>query len=81
MSTSIEFLVQEFDNFLVNKPYFTPAQLIEIGLWGSSSAASAALKRGDLPSIKISPKRTVVPRSAVVEYFRNNLIKNKRIVD
>jgi hypothetical protein len=76
MSISTESLVKEFDNFLGKKPYFTPAQLIEIGIWGSHTAATASLKRGDLPSIKVSPKRTVIPRSAVLDYFRKNLIQN-----
>jgi len=73
-STSTESLVQEFNNFLGDKPYFTSNQLIDLGLFGSYSAANAALKRGAIPSIKVSPKRTVVPRSAVLEYFRNNLL-------
>ncbi len=73
MSIKTESLIQEFENFLGKKPYFTTNQLIEIGLFGSASAANAAIKRGSLPTIKISPKRTVIPRSAVLEYFRNNL--------
>jgi hypothetical protein len=76
MSMSIESLVKEFEEFLGDKPYFTRGQLINIGLWGSSTAAATALKRGDLPSIKVSPKRTVIPRSAVLQYFRKNLIQN-----
>jgi hypothetical protein len=81
MSTLTESLVTEFDNFLGNKSYITPAQLIEIGLWGSASAAATALKRGDIPFIKISPKRTIIPKSAVLDYFRKNLSPNKIIFD
>jgi hypothetical protein len=75
MSTSTESLIKELDTFLGNKPYFTGTQLIEIGLFGSASAVTSALKKGLLPSIKISPKRTIVPRSAVVKYFRENLLE------
>jgi hypothetical protein len=76
MSTNTQSLVDEFDKLLGNKPYCTGTQLIEIGLFGSTAAVTAALKRGTLPSVKISPKRTVVPRSAVLDYFRNNLVSN-----
>ena len=75
MSTNSDLLVEELGKALGDKPYFTGNQLIEIGLFGSASAVNAALKIGSLPSIKISPKRTVVPRSAVIQYFRNNLIE------
>lgn len=76
MSINTESLVQELDRFLGEKPYITGNQLIEIGLFGSASAVTAALKREVLPSIRISPKRIVVPRSAVLEYFRNNLAES-----
>lgn len=66
-------LIKEFDEHLPKKPYFALSELIDIGLFGSSSAVNAAIKRKDIPSIKVSPKRTVVPRSAVVDYFRKNL--------
>jgi len=65
----------EFSSFLDRKPYCTISQLIALGLFGSQSAASAAIRRGDLPSIRISPKRTVIPRSAVLEYFKSNLVE------
>jgi hypothetical protein len=74
-------LVQEFEKLLGNKPYFTKSRLIDLGLFGSSNAASDALKTGLLPSIKMSSKRTVIPRSAVVEYFRKNLENVKQIND
>lgn len=73
MDTEESHLVKEFIQLLGDKPYFTISQLIEIGLFGSASAASAALKRKTLPAIKMSPKRTVIPRSAVIEYFQKNL--------
>lgn len=75
MSTSTEVLVEEFNKFLGKKPYFTPKHLIEVGLFGSYSAAYTALKKGAIPSIKVSPKRTIVPRSEVLKYFRENLMK------
>lgn len=78
MISQFDSLVQELDNLLEKKPYFTLSQLIELGLFGSNSAASTALKRGLLPSIKISPKRTVIPRSAVLDYFKANLVRSNQ---
>lgn len=70
-------LIREFDQLLATKPYFSSSQLFRLGLFGSITAASSAIKRGDLPSIKISSKRTVVPRSAVLEYFKTNLKESR----
>ena len=79
MTTSqIDNLVQEFDELLGKKPYFTLTQLIELGLFGSSAAAATALKRGILPCIKMGPKRTVIPRSAVLGFFKENLMQGTR---
>lgn len=76
MSDNIEMLVAELDLYLEPKPYFSISHLRTLGLLGSHSALNAAIKRGILPSIKISSKRTVVPRSAVLAYFRNKLIES-----
>lgn len=72
---STESLIEEFETLLGNKPYFTAKQLIELNIFGSQSAAIAALNRGTLPSIQISSKRRVIPRSAVIQYFRHNLME------
>lgn len=70
-------LVKEFDELLPKAPYFSISELIELGLFGSSAAANAAIKRKVIPSIRMSPKRTVVPRSAVLDYFRKNLAESQ----
>ena len=68
-----ERLIQELDASLAKKIYLTGNDLIKIGLFGSHSAIDSALKRGDLPYVKISSRRRVFPRSAVLEYFKNNI--------
>lgn len=73
MSTSTESLISEFEKLLGPEPYFSPRRLITLGICGSPSAAAALLKRGSIPSIKISTRRTVVPKSAVLEFIRQNL--------
>lgn len=71
-------LIADLISHLGEKPYFTGQFLIEIGLFGSQTALAQALKRGDLPTIRISPKRQVVPRKAVIEYVRKNLAESIR---
>lgn len=71
-----ESLIAEFAKSLGDKPYFTGKQLIDLGLFGSATGISKALNNGVLPFIRVSKKRRVVPRSAVVQYFQNNLVKS-----
>ena len=73
MSINTNQLVAELEKNLGEKPYFTGKNLVDLGLFGSATALNKALKRGDIPTIKISTKRTVVPKSAVLDYFRRNL--------
>ena len=73
MSTKTESIIQES---LGNKPYCTKKQLIDmclnLGICGSPSGAISALK--SLPWLKVSTKRTIVSRSAVIDFFNNTLI-------
>ena len=73
MSITLDLLIKEFDDHLPKAPYFSITELKDLGIFGSHAAAHAAIKRKDIPSIKVSQKRTVVPRSAVVDYFRRNI--------
>lgn len=76
MPTScIDLLAEELNRKLGDRPFYTLRQLTSIGFFGSVPAARLALKRGLLVFVKISPRRYVVPRSALLEYIRKNLSK------
>ena len=78
MSINTKSLIQES---LGNKLFCTKKQLISLclnaGLCGSISGAETALKL--LPWIKMSPKRMVVSRNAVLEYFQNHILNNAQL--
>lgn len=74
MSTSlINILIEELSTHLGDRHFYTIDDLYTFGFFGSKHSARMALKNGKLPYVKISPRRRVVPRSALLEYLRNNI--------
>ncbi len=66
-------LSEEINKKLGDRPFYTIRQLISIGLFGSMHAARVALKKGQLTFVKISPRRSVIPRSVVLAYLNANV--------
>ncbi len=67
---SKEKIIQKFEEKLGGSDFISPTKLISAGIYGSYGAVKLALKRGDIPSIKISSHRTLIPREGVIEYLK-----------
>lgn len=72
-SQLMDSLVGELNMKLGDRPFYTLRQLISIGFFGSMNAARMALRDGKLSYVKISPRRLVVPRLALLAFLRNNI--------
>jgi hypothetical protein len=64
---------EEISKKLGDNPFYTLRQLTSIGFFGSLPAARLALRQGLLPFVRISPRRFVIPREAVLDHLRKNL--------
>lgn len=58
--------------------FTTPARLFEMGMFRSHAKALEAIKGGLLPSVRVSPNRTLIPKAAVVRFFRDSLIASMK---
>jgi len=65
-------LVDELNEKLGDKPFYTLRQLISVGFFGSMHAARRALQEGRISFVRISPRRSVIPRTVLLEYLRKN---------
>lgn len=70
-------LIEELNQKLGDRPFYTISELVSTGFFGSKPSARAFLREGRLTFIKISPRRLVIPRLVVLEYLRNNMSENK----
>lgn len=66
-------IVQKFAALLGNDEFVTSGFLIKIGLYASHTSLAKALANGVLPSLKVSPNRTLIPKSAVLDHIRRNI--------
>lgn len=73
MSQLMNGLVKELNEKIGDRAFFTLAELVSIGLFGTMQTARHALKEGELPFIRMSERRCVIPRAALLDYIRNNL--------
>lgn len=69
--TTYSFL-DEITEKVGNKSFCTTNDLIEIGLFGSHNAVLVALRRGDLPFIRISSRRFIVPTKDLLDFVERN---------
>lgn len=74
-STLIHTLIEEIDTKIGNTPFYTLPQLVEVNLFGSMLSARDALKNGKISFIRISSRRSVIPRASLLEYLKTNLSK------
>lgn len=73
MSQLIDGVVKELNEKIGDRAFFTLPELVTLGLFGTVQTARHALIDGNLPFIRISERRCVIPRAALLEYVRNNL--------
>lgn len=66
-------IIHLFEEKLGNTDFIVPSTLVSVGLFGSLAAVRGALSRGDLPSLRVSRHRVLIPKSAVIEHIRKNL--------
>lgn len=69
----INLLIDELTEELGDRHFYTIHDLHTLGFFGTKNAARKALKNGKLAYVKISQRRCVVPRAALLDYLRNNL--------
>lgn len=73
MSQLMNGLAKELNEKIGDRAFFTLSELVSIGLFGTVQTARYALAEGDLPFIRISERRCVIPRAALLDYVRKNL--------
>lgn len=70
----LDILIAEIDEKLGIKSFYSISELKKIGWCGTRAGIHKALKRdGQIPFIKASPKRVLIPRYALIEYMRRNI--------
>lgn len=63
-------LLQEINKNLGDIAFFTKRQLVKpYGIFGSIRAVHLALESGQIKSVKISARRTIIPRSEVLNFI------------
>jgi hypothetical protein len=79
-SQLVDGLVNELNDKIGDRTFFTLSELVLFGLFGSLQAARHALRDGLLPSVRISQRRCVIPRAALINYIRANLADKQEVV-
>jgi len=73
MSEIIKEMVENIDQILGNKPFYSVRELVKCGIFGSLVSARRALQGGRLLYVKISQRRFVVIRQELLSFLQNNI--------
>ena len=71
-------ILEEVAEKIGNKSFVTPNDLIRLGLFGSHNAVLVAFRRGDLPYVRISNRRLVVPKKDLISFIERNFQGNTK---
>ena len=71
--TPQETIVQKIADKLGTEDFISPGDLVRCGIFGSSTACRNFLRRGTIPSLRISQHRVLIPRDAVIQFLQNSL--------
>ncbi len=74
-------LEKELNEKIGDRPFFTLPELVSLGLFGTVQTARHALQDGEIPFIRISTRRCVIPRSAVLDFIRKNMFRKEDNID
>lgn len=66
-------IIEKITEKLGDKEFLRPNALVKTGLFGSVTAVRHALKKGVLPSLRVSPRRVLIPKESVIEHLQRNL--------
>lgn len=72
MLENVKFILEEVDQKIGVKPFYSTRDLVDAGVFGSLVSARRALLAGRLIYIKISPRRFVVARSVLCSFLEKN---------
>lgn len=73
MSQLMDELTKELNEKIGNRAFFTLPELVSLGLFGTVQTARQALTEGNLPFIRMTERRCVIPRAGLLDYIRSNL--------
>ncbi len=69
----IEELIEILSRKIGDQEFYSLRELTDLGFFGSIASARRAIQQGLLPSLKISTRRIVIPREAILKYCMENL--------
>lgn len=64
-------LINRFEKLMGSRQFFTPIQLVDMGIYGSKSSVWRAVHLGDIEAIQISDRRWVIMKESIIKHLRN----------
>jgi hypothetical protein len=77
VSTIMNSLAEELVKQLGDRQFYTARDLHTFGLFQTLFAAREALKQRKISYIRVTPRRRLIPKAAVLKYLRDNLSEDQ----
>lgn len=77
MSELTKAMLETIDQKIGDKSFYSVKELVTVGVFGSLVSARRALKKGCLPYIRVSQRRFVVLRPALLHFLQNNFAEKQ----
>jgi hypothetical protein len=71
-------ILEEVAEKLKDKSVCSTSELVNLGIFGCHNSVLVALKRGDLPFVRISPRRLIVAKKDLLKFIESNFQDKKK---
>lgn len=74
-------LIDRLNNLMGSRQFFTPPELVKMGIYGSKSSVWRAVHLGHIEAIQISDRRWVILKESIVNHARERRSSGRRDLD
>lgn len=69
----VDDVIDDINKKLDDVLFLTFSEVKALGVFGSSRAIRSAIRDGRITSVRVSPRRCVIPKSSIVSYIKLNI--------
>lgn len=65
--------IKQIEKMLNKRPFYTPCELVRLGLYGGRSSVHSAIKRGEIEAYWITERRIIIYADSIIDHLKKVL--------
>ena len=73
-------LLSRFEHLMGPRQYFTPPELVRMGIYGSKSSVWRAVHLGHIEAVQISDRRWVIMKDSIIKHLNDRQTASQKML-